>query len=103
MDWISKSNDEILNELGQRFKVIRMSKKLTQQILADETGLNRSTIQDLENGKAVNISSLISVMRRLNLLDMFDKAFPDFNSSPVLAITKNSKKRVRPAKDATIY
>jgi len=103
MEWTSKNNTEILKEIGLRLRVIRLSTKLTQQNLADETGLNRSTIQDLENGKPVNLFSFISVLRRLELLDLLDNSFPDFNSSPVLSKIKISKKRVKPSKNATIH
>jgi transcriptional regulator with XRE-family HTH domain len=102
-DWYSMTDTEIIVEIGQRIKVIRIAGNLTQQKLADNTGLNRSTIRDIENGKSVNLLSIIPVLRELNILHNLDESIPNYESSPVLAQTHKNRKRVKlSAKEKTI-
>lgn len=51
-------------ELGQQVALLRKEKKLSQQTLADYTGLSRATINALENGRPgdVGIRKLIKVL-----------------------------------------
>ncbi|MDP4277889.1 MAG: helix-turn-helix domain-containing protein [Bacteroidota bacterium] len=95
--WVGMSDLEIISEIGKRLKFMRMAENLTQQLLAEETGLNRSTIRDIENGKPVNVQSLLPVFRRLDLLDQLDNSLPGEASNPVLAIKQKGRKRVKPS------
>lgn len=94
-DWYSMTDSEIIVEIGKRLRLQRMAGNLTQQMLAGQTGLNRSTIRDIENGRPVNLLSLLPIFRSLNLFDRLDESIPDFERSPVLAITQKSRKRVK--------
>jgi transcriptional regulator with XRE-family HTH domain len=97
-DWYSITDSEIIIEIGKRLKTQRIFENITQQMLAEQTGLNRSTIRDIENGRSVNLLSLIPVIRRLELLDRLDEAIPDYEKSPVLAINRRSRQRVKLSK-----
>ena len=95
-DWYQLTDFEILSEMGHRLKVFRISKNLTQQALAEHAGLNRSTIRDLENGKPLNILSLIQVFRSLEILSGLEGLLP--GNSPVLASQQAQRKRVKLSK-----
>lgn len=45
-----------LSDLGKKVKELRKDKGLTQQILANETGISRATLSKLENGYIANVS-----------------------------------------------
>lgn len=92
-DWYQLTDFEILSEIGHRIKVVRIAKDLTQQALAERSGLNRSTIRDLENGKPLNILSLIQVFRSLEILSRLDELLPE--ASPVMASQQVQRKRVK--------
>ncbi|MCX6308569.1 MAG: helix-turn-helix transcriptional regulator [Bacteroidia bacterium] len=94
-DWYSLSDQEVLVEFGTRIRLARIEKNITQQMLADRAGLNRSTIRDLENGHSVNLLSLIQLLRILELLERFDLLLPGSSQSPVLAKLQNERKRVK--------
>lgn len=94
-DWNLMTDMEVVSDAGKRLKLLRMAENLTQQMLAEQTGLNRSTIRDIETGKSVNISSIIPILRRLHLLEKFNECIPDGKSSPVLALRQSERKRVR--------
>lgn len=45
-----------LSDLGKKVKELRKEKGLTQQILANKTGISRATLSKLENGYIANVS-----------------------------------------------
>lgn len=97
-DWHSLTDLEVLAEFGTRIRLARMERNLTQQLLADRSGLNRSTIRDLENGRSVNLLSLMQLLRSLELLNQLDLLLPGSSQSPVLAKLQNERKRVKLSK-----
>jgi DNA-binding XRE family transcriptional regulator len=98
MDWYELTDKEVLLELGTRFRLARTRHALTQQMLAEKAGLNRTTVRDLENGKSVHLGSWIAILRALQQMERLDDFLPGVNQSPVLAKMEKEKKRVRPSK-----
>jgi transcriptional regulator with XRE-family HTH domain len=97
-DWHSLTDPEVLCEFGTRIRLARIERNLTQQVLAERSGLNRSTIRDLENGRSVNLLSLLQLLRSMDLLDRLDQLLPGSSQSPVLAKLQNERKRVKLSK-----
>lgn len=93
-DWYLLTDREILLEIGVRMKAIRISKNMTQQMLAERAGLNRTTIRDLETGKPLNLLSLIQVLRSMEMLSFLNE-LPGPDQSPVLASQQMLRKRVK--------
>lgn len=96
-DWYGLTDFEILSEMGRRLKTVRITKNLTQQDVAVISGLNRSTVRDMENGKPLNALSLIQVFRCLRLLPKLDDFLPEIENSPVIATQQMQRKRVKPS------
>ncbi len=71
------TNDEILSEIGGRLRARRLERDLTVEFMSEQTGLNRKTILDAENGRDVRFSTLIKLLRVMNLLGALDAALPD--------------------------
>jgi len=94
-DWYSLTDHDVLAEFGTRIRLARIERNLTQQMLADRSGLNRSTIRDLEHGRSVNVLSLMQLFRSLELLDRLDLLLPGSSQSPVLAHLQKERKRVK--------
>ena len=59
---------DVKAEIGQLAKSYRKKQKLSQQDLADQLGLSRLTIQNIESGKNFNIDTLLKVLNHFNLL-----------------------------------
>lgn len=102
MDWNSLSNTAIIQELGQRIKDTRHSKRLTQRQLADRAGISLFTVAQIERGKPVSIGMLVPVFRVLRLLDNFDLLVPEQQISPVELLKNNGRrpKRIRTNKQS---
>lgn len=82
--------------------IIRISRRLTQKDVSEQTGISILTVRRFENGQAYNIqmSNFIALIRLLDKLDELEKLLPEI---PVFAyeiekIMKNKPRRVRHAK-----
>jgi transcriptional regulator with XRE-family HTH domain len=97
-NWYSLTDKEVMCELGARIRLARIERNLTQQMLSERSGLNRSTIRELENGRSVHLVSLLQLMRTMELLERLDLFLPGDSQSPVLAKMKKERKRVKPSR-----
>ncbi|HHV85540.1 MAG TPA: helix-turn-helix domain-containing protein [Petrimonas sp.] len=93
MDWYYMSDNAILQEIGQRLRSYRRKRKLTQKVLAERTGLSLFTIAQIEQGKAVSLSSLLPVLRELRLLNNLDAFIPNIPESPINLLNKQRKNK----------
>lgn len=65
---------EVKNNIGQWCKKMRKTEKLTQEELANELGLSRYTIVNLENGENPTLETLLKVLHyfdKMNSLNQF--------------------------------
>lgn len=65
-----RSDSDIVRSIGDFVKMQRMSRKMTQEDLAERAGINRTTVINLEKGESVTLVSLIQVLRALRKLDV---------------------------------
>ena len=71
------TSGEILAELGNRLRARRLERNLTIDAVASETGLNRKTILDAESGRDVRLTTVIKLLRIMDMLGTLDAAIPD--------------------------
>ncbi len=65
---------EVKNNIGQWCKKMRKTEKLTQEELANELGLSRYTIVNLENGENPTLETLLKFLHyfdKMNSLNQF--------------------------------
>ncbi len=74
-DWLFSTEREILKELGQRLKKIRVQHNLTQKEMSEDVGLSVSTISLIEQGHSTTVESLIRILMRLNRINDFESVF----------------------------
>ena len=74
---ILSSNEQVLAELGARIRAARIDTPLTQAELAERAGLSPYTVANLERGHDVNLGSLLSVLRALDMLENADALVPE--------------------------
>ncbi|MGH9075803.1 MAG: helix-turn-helix domain-containing protein [Acidimicrobiales bacterium] len=85
----------VLGELGDRLARTRLEHNITQQGLATEAGVSKSTVERLEAGGETKLSSFIRVLRVLGLLDQLDRLVPEPLPSPIEALKRQGKARRR--------
>ncbi|HBG61932.1 MAG: hypothetical protein A2Y03_09625 [Omnitrophica WOR_2 bacterium GWF2_38_59] len=98
-DLYAINNKAILSEIGERLKRKRLEKNMSQQSLADITGLDRTTIGYAEKGKTFSILTLIEIMRGLKILDELNLFLSDPGLSPLELVKLKGKQRVRASRN----
>lgn len=78
------SINEVQKELGLRIHHKRVNLSLTQKDLADKSGLSLRSINNIEQGKETNFSSILRVLLAFNLLNNVEYLLPDELPSPLL-------------------
>lgn len=94
-DWYAMSDDAIIKSIGAFIKHHRIEKNRTQQDVANDAGINRSTLSLLENGDIVNISTLVQVLRALDLLNIMDVFTTENQISPLELAKLEERRRKR--------
>lgn len=92
-----KDYKEYIIELGQKIKLYRIMKDMSQQDLEDKTGVSKRSISRLEQGESVQLDNLFKILLALDLGDNIELLVPDQTKRPSYYLEKdNSKpKRVR--------
>lgn len=94
-DWYAMSDDTIIKSIGAFIKHHRIEQNRTQKDVANDAGINRTTLSLLENGDVVNISTLIQVLRALDLLNIMDVFTTENQISPLELAKLEEKRRKR--------
>ena len=66
------SDNQLIDIIGQFVKHHRLQQNLSQQQVADAANISRSTLSLLERGETVNLTTLIQVLRVLDLLHVLN-------------------------------
>ncbi len=66
----------ILSEIGERVSRRRLGRNFTQAKLADVAGVSKRTIERLEKGESVQMTSFVQILRALDLVDQLDGLVP---------------------------
>ncbi|MGB1128247.1 MAG: helix-turn-helix domain-containing protein [Opitutales bacterium] len=78
-----KAHHPDLQEIGLRLARERIRRKMTQAELAKEAGIGKRTLERLENGESVQLTSFIRVLRELDLADRLTALLPDPQPTPL--------------------
>ena len=79
-------------ELGNRVRLVRKQRKMTQQELADRSNVSRSAIKYLEAGKGSSLATFLNVVRALDLDEELDRIFAKVSTISPLALLQAEKK-----------
>jgi transcriptional regulator with XRE-family HTH domain len=93
--WEAMTDQALLGELGKFFQHHRIKQNMTQAEASSAAGISRSTLSLLERGEPVALSSVIRVLRALDLLYVMDTFQVDDSISPIEYAKLQSKKKKR--------
>lgn len=99
-----------LAELGRRLARHRLQRNWTQAELAAHAGVGQATVQRAEGGRSVQMTSMVRLLRALELLDGLDVAVPESIELPIAQLeraqrtgrrrARASRTRAQPAEPA---
>ncbi len=101
IEWIAMSDQNIINTIGAFIKRKRLEQNNTQMQIAEDAGVNRCTLSQIENGTAISLTSLIQILRALNLLHILDgfSSTPHFSPMALARLEQKERKRARNKSD----
>ena len=82
----------VLAELGRRLERHRLERNWTQAEMAAEAGIGQATVQRAERGKSVQMTSMIKLLRTLELLAGLDLAVPESIDLPIAQLEREQRK-----------
>ncbi len=89
------TDEAILTELGRRIQRCRIDLELTQADLAEQAGLSKRTVERLEDGGSAQMSSIVRVLRALDLLRGLEALVPETGPRPTEMLRRKGKLRKR--------
>ena len=89
------TSNQIEAALCKRIESIRLSRNITQEKLADESGLSLRTIRRLEKGQGVSMDTFIRVMIALRIQQNLETLLLDPTVRPIERVGLGSSERKR--------
>src|SRR3989337_163751 len=89
------ADDAILAEIGERVARRRLDLQLTQAEMAEQAGVAKRTVERIEAGASAQMSSIIRILRVLDLLPGLDRMIPEVGPRPMDLLKRKSKVRQR--------
>jgi putative transcriptional regulator len=81
----------VLAELGSRLERHRLERNWTQAEMAAEAGVGQATVQRAERGESVQMTSMIKLLRALELLAGLDLAIPESIDLPIARLEREQR------------
>ncbi len=94
---MNNNSKQIIISLSEKVKAYRIDYPMTQNELADKTGVSVRSIQNFEKGNDIQLSNFIKILKGLDLVDNIDMLVPDVSKRPSMYL-KEGKKRLRASK-----
>lgn len=94
-NWLAMSDKALAEHIGAFIRHHRLEMNKTQQKLAAEAGISRSTLSLLERGETVTLSTLIQVLRILDQLQIMSAFDVHERISPLALAKREMEKRKR--------
>ena len=90
-DWYAMTDKAIVKIICNNVKQMRLNKNISQEELSKKSGISRITIARLEAGKAINLLTLIQLLRALDELDLMNAFDKQPEISPVILMEAQQK------------
>ncbi len=95
LDYRLASVELIISDLGDRLARVRLSRNISQEVLAAKAGLTRRTLSRLETGQGATLDTLVRVLRGLGLENHLEALLPNPGIQPAQRITGKGHERQR--------
>lgn len=93
--WTELSDPAIMREIGRRIRDYRIRMEMTQQELAEKSGVSMGTVVRVESGKTISLLLMISLLRTMGLLENIEVLMPEIRVSPMQMRKMQGRKVMR--------
>lgn len=97
-NWYAMSDQELIADIGAFVRYHRLANNKSQEQLAHEAGISRSTLSLLERGESVTLDTLIRLLRVLDQLYVLEVFDVQEEISPLELAKAEQKQRIRAQK-----
>ena len=87
--------DAVLRELGRRVARQRLDMGISQAAAAEQAGVGKRTVERIEAGEDTQMSTIIRLLRVLDLLEGVDRLVPEAGPRPMDLLKLKGKERRR--------
>jgi len=91
----SATDESVVQGLGHALGAERLRQNRSQREVAQEAGVSRATLQRLEGGESVQLTSLVGVLRALGLRARLAGLVPAPGPSPMEELEREARTRPR--------
>ncbi len=84
-----------MGEIARRVQRARLDRQMTQADLAAAAGVARPTIERFEASGSAQLTTLVRVLRALDLIDRLDAILPETTIRPIEALETRGRGRKR--------
>ncbi|MCA1766000.1 MAG: helix-turn-helix domain-containing protein [Desulfobulbaceae bacterium] len=89
------TDEAVLVEVGHRIARKRIDRGITQAEMAEQAGVSKRTVERIEAGSSVQFTTIIRILRVLDLLPGLDLLFPESTARPMDLLKRKGKVRQR--------
>lgn len=89
------TDEAILAEIGNRIARYRIDQQVTQAALAEQAGVSKRTVERVEAGASVQFSTIIRILRVLDVLQGLDRMISEPTPRPMDLLKHKGKVRQR--------
>ena len=96
------TDNAVLAELGSRITSRRIELRLTQADVAEQAGIAKRTLERMEAGQTSQLSTLVRVLRVLDVTSGLDSLIPEPGPRPMDLLKRKGKVRQRASGPNTV-
>lgn len=89
------TDDAVMAEMGKRIARCRIDLQVTQADMAEQAGVSKRTVERIEAGSSAQFSTIIRILRVLDLLQGLDRLIPEPGPRPMDLLKLQGKVRQR--------
>jgi transcriptional regulator with XRE-family HTH domain len=92
-NWFAMTNEKVVSHLCANLKQMRLNQNLSQEELSEKSGVSRITISRMERGQAINLLTMVQLLRAMENLDILNNFNIEPEISPMMVMEEREKYR----------
>lgn len=91
INWKLMKDAAVVKQLGKELRRMRLDANLSQAVVAEHAGLDRTTVVKLEAGRAATLMTVVQVLRALDKLELLDAFHVEQQPTPYMVVEMQEK------------